>query len=218
MAPLYDVLLYPFVRNIRRDILKTVVHLRPRKVIDVCCGTGDQLRRLKRYGIDAVGIDLSQAMIAVSQTGEHAPKCFLQNATAMKFNADTFDLAIVSFALHETGWDNAKNILNEIYRVLTPGGYMLLADYTFTHRSDYLAKKIITFIEFIAGKRHYRNFLEYQRSGGLEALIDLGRFNSIDHTYHGSRSIVIKLLRKKRQGPSFSSTEIQLNKRDKKEN
>jgi ubiquinone/menaquinone biosynthesis C-methylase UbiE len=197
LAPLYDVLLYPFVRNIRRDILKTVMRLQPRKVIDVCCGTGDQLRLLKRSGIDAVGVDMSQAMITVSQKGNHAPTCFLQDATAMKFKTGTFDLAVVSFALHETGWDNAKNILTEIYLVLTPSGYMLLADYAFKPRSDLLAKKIITAIEFMAGKRHYQNFLEYQRNGGLGTLIDLKRFVTIQETYHGLRSIVVKLLQKK---------------------
>jgi len=190
------VILYPFVRNIRRDILKTVIHLRPRKVLDVCCGTGNQLRLLKRHGIDAVGIDLSQAMISVSQKGNHAPKCFLQDATAMKFDMEAFDLAIVSFALHETGWDNANVILSEIYRVLTPNGYAVLADYTFTHRTGFLAKRIIPFIEFMAGERHYRNFLSYRRYGGLETLIDPKRFASIQETYHGLRSIVIKLLQK----------------------
>jgi ubiquinone/menaquinone biosynthesis C-methylase UbiE len=122
IAPLYDVLLYPFVRNIRRDILKTAIRLQPEKVIDVCCGTGDQLKRLKRYGIDAVGIDLSQAMIDISQKGNHTPRCFLQDATAMTFNANSFDLAMISFALHETGWENAHTILSEIYRVLKQDG------------------------------------------------------------------------------------------------
>ena len=199
LASLYDVILYPFVRSIRRDILKTVMRLRPRKLLDVCCGTGNQLRLLKRYGIDAVGIDLSQAMISVSQKGNHAPTCFLQDATAMKFDTDTFDMAIVSFALHETGWDNANDILSEIYRVLRPDGYALLADYAFTHRTGFLAKKIIPFIEFMAGERHYRNFLDYQRFGGLKTLIDSNRFSSIEETYHGLRSILVKLVQKRRQ-------------------
>jgi demethylmenaquinone methyltransferase/2-methoxy-6-polyprenyl-1,4-benzoquinol methylase len=198
LAPLYDVILYPFVRSIRRDILKTVMRLRPRKVLDVCCGTGDQLRLLKRYGIDAVGIDLSQAMISVSQKGNHAPRCFLQDATAMKFDTEAFDLAILSFALHETGWDNANDILSELYRVLTPNGFVILADYAFTHHTGFLAKRIIPFIEFMAGERHYRNFLDYQRLGGLETLIDPNRFASIQETYHGLRSIAVRLVQKRR--------------------
>jgi demethylmenaquinone methyltransferase/2-methoxy-6-polyprenyl-1,4-benzoquinol methylase len=196
IAPLYDVLLYPFVRNIRRDILKAAVRLQPQKVIDVCCGTGDQLRRLKQYGIDAVGIDLSQDMIAVSQTGNHAPKCFLQDATAMKFKTATFDLAMVSFALHETGWENANAILSEIHRTLIPNGYLLIADYAITNRTGYAARKIIPLIEFMAGRRHFRNFVEYRRCGGLEALIDSSRFGTVHESYHGQRSIVVKLVRK----------------------
>lgn len=197
LASLYDVVLYPFVRSVRRDILKIVMRLRPRKVIDICCGTGNQLRLLKQHGIDAVGIDLSQAMVSVSQKGNHAPMCFLQDATAMKFDANTFDLAMVSFALHETGWDNANRILSEIYRVLAPSGHALLADYAFSRRTAFLAKKIIPWIEFMAGQRHYRNFLDYRRYGGLDALIDANQFVSIQERYHGLQSIVVKLLRKK---------------------
>ena len=197
LAPIYDVMLYPFLRSIRRDILNTVLRLQSRKVIDVCCGTGDQIRLLKRHGIDAVGIDLSQAMIDVSQKGNHTPRCLLQDATNMTFSAKTFDLAVVSFALHETGWENAKNILSEIYRVLTPDGYALLADYEFTHRTGFPARTIIPCIEFIAGKRHFRNFLEYRRSGGLDALIDLSRFHVLHKTNHGLRSIAVQLLQKK---------------------
>jgi demethylmenaquinone methyltransferase/2-methoxy-6-polyprenyl-1,4-benzoquinol methylase len=197
IAPLYDVILYPFVRNIRRDILKTAVHLQPKKVIDVCCGTGDQLRRLKKYGMDAIGIDLSQAMIDVSRKGDHTPKCFLQDATAMKFDAETFDLAMVSFALHETGWKNSKAILSEIHRVLTTGGHALIADYAFTNRTGFPARKIVPLIEFMAGRRHYMNFLEYRRYGGLEKLIDPNRFNTVHETYHGLQSVVVKLTQKK---------------------
>lgn len=196
VARYYDLLLYPFVGSIRRDILKTVQRLKPRRVIDVCCGTGNQLRLLKRHGIDAVGVDLSPEMIAVSSQGEHAPRCLLQDATAMEYAAETFDLAMVSFALHETGWDNAKAILGEIHRVLAPGGHAILADYAITGRTGRPAQKIVPMIEFMAGKRHYRNFLSYQRHGGLEGLVDPKRFVPVQATYHGLRSVVIQLLRK----------------------
>ena len=197
MAPLYDVILYPFVRSIRHEVLRIVRRLRPQRVLDVCCGTGNQLRLLKRHGVNAVGIDLSPAMVNVSRKGNHAPKCFLADATAMTFDAETFDLVMVSFALHEAGWHNAKRILEEIYRVLTASGTLLLVDYSLDHRAGLLARKMIPWIEFMAGKRHYQSFLNYRNRGGLETLIDGKRFVSISETTHGMKSIVIKLLRKK---------------------
>ena len=197
MAPLYDVILYPFVHPIRQDVLSIVRRLHPHKVLDVCCGTGNQLRLLKRHGLNAVGIDLSPAMVDVSRKGNHAPTCFLADATAMTFDAGTFDLVMVSFALHEAGWQNAKKILEEIYRVLAVSGTLLLVDYSLDRRAGLLARKMIPWIEFMAGRRHYQSFLNYRGNGGLESLVDGRRFVSISETYHGMKSIVVKLLRKR---------------------
>ena len=196
MAPLYDVVLYPFVHQIRRHVLRIVRQLRPQKILDVCCGTGDQLRMLKRHGIEAVGIDLSPSMLSVSNRGEYAPNCLLQDATAMRFDDETFDLVMVSFALHEAGWSNAKRILEETHRVTAPHGHLLLVDYALDAFTKPWAKTVISWIEFMAGRRHYRNFSAYRRRGGLNALVDEDRFVSVRETRHGLNSIALRLLKK----------------------
>ena len=59
IAPFYDWVLYPFMRGIRQDVLGMVKEINPERIIDICCGTGDQLRLLKQHGFDAFGIDMS---------------------------------------------------------------------------------------------------------------------------------------------------------------
>jgi len=63
-------------------------------------------------------------MLKMAKRGRNAPGCLLRDATATDFESETFDLAMIIFALHETGWKNAHAILNEVQRILKPGGQM----------------------------------------------------------------------------------------------
>ena len=65
IAPFYDFLLGPFMRSIRREVLDILQRLQPENVLDVACGTGDQLRLLAGNNIDAVGVDMSEAMLKI---------------------------------------------------------------------------------------------------------------------------------------------------------
>jgi demethylmenaquinone methyltransferase/2-methoxy-6-polyprenyl-1,4-benzoquinol methylase len=196
VAPVYDILLFPFLRDIRRRVLEIVTELKPERIIDVCCGTGSQLRLLKRYGFHGVGIDLSESMLKVAKRGKNAPDCFLGDATATGFEDEAFDFALITFALHETGWKNAQAILDEVQRILRPGGHVLIVDYAFGKGAPKMADCIIGWIEFLAGKNHHRNFVHYKRSGGLDALLEKKLFSPDFEIYKGYRSIVLKVLKK----------------------
>ena len=196
IAPLYDALLHPFVASIRREVLKTVLRLRPQMVLDVACGTGDQLRLLTRNRINAVGVDLSEAMLRICRKANPATDCLLQDATAMAFQDGRFSLVMISFALHETGWETAAAILDEIHRVLQPSGHLLVVDYSDFRQTPFYTRQTIRMIEFMAGRRHFRNFRTYRRKGGLDALIKEDRFRSVTSTRRASHSIVLKVFQR----------------------
>jgi demethylmenaquinone methyltransferase/2-methoxy-6-polyprenyl-1,4-benzoquinol methylase len=195
VAPVYDILLFPLLRDIRRRVLEIVTELKPERIIDVCCGTGSQLRLLKRYGFHGVGIDLSESMLKVAKRGKNAPDCFLGDATATGFEDEAFDFALITFALHETGWENAQAILDEVQRILRPGGHVMIVDYVFEKGAPKMADCAIRWIEFLAGTNHYRNFIHYKESGGLDALLEKKRFSPGFEIYKGYRSIVLKVLK-----------------------
>ena len=167
------------MRGIRRNVLRIVQQLQPERVLDVCCGTGDQLRLLQREGIQAVGIDISKAMLRVASRGKAPARCLAQDATAMAFRDGRFDLAMVSFALHETEWQKAGRILDEIHRILKPGAYLLIVDYAFDEQTGSMAKAVIHSIEFMAGARHFANFRTFLGKGGLTQLIHPGKFRRL---------------------------------------
>jgi ubiquinone/menaquinone biosynthesis C-methylase UbiE len=193
IAPFYDFLLGPFMRSIRREVLKIVLRLRPNRVLDVACGAGDQLRLLSKNGFDAVGVDMSESMLKVCRRANPADTCLLQDATAMAFHNHCFDLVMVSFALHETEWESAGKILNDIHRVLKPSGHLLVVDYTDFRETPFYVHQAIRTIEFIAGKRHFRNFCRYHHEGGLDTLIRKTQFTPVASTHRASHSIALQV-------------------------
>ncbi|MGM0648488.1 MAG: class I SAM-dependent methyltransferase, partial [Bacteroidota bacterium] len=58
-APLYDVLLQPFIHKMRLKTATIANSLKVNTAIDLCCGTGHQLKYLRKAGIDAEGVDLN---------------------------------------------------------------------------------------------------------------------------------------------------------------
>lgn len=193
IAPWYDFLLRPFLTNIRRDVLKLVLAEKPGLVLDVACGTGNQLQALAENKIKVIGIDLSEPMLRQCRQSNPDTDCLLQDGTAMAFKEAAFDLVMISFALHECGWNTAVDMLDEIYRILKPNGHLLVVDYTNLKKIRGHVRLAISTIEFLAGRRHYRNFRHYLHNGGLSALIDSNRFSLLKSRPHASGAIALRL-------------------------
>jgi demethylmenaquinone methyltransferase/2-methoxy-6-polyprenyl-1,4-benzoquinol methylase len=171
IAPLYDLLLFPFVRPLRRRIIRIAEERGYQTVIDLCCGTGDQLKLLRRRGFQVAGVDISERMLAVSRRGSDAPECSLQDATSTSFPDASFDLATTTFALHEKEWSTARAILREMVRLVPVEGELLLADYHFGPETGWPGALLVRTIERIAGGEHYRNFRAFCDAGGTYQLV-----------------------------------------------
>jgi len=178
MARFYDLLLWPFLCRIRRDVARIVRDSRCTDVLDVCCGTGRQLRDLSRAGPREISL-------------------FMGDACALPFTASSFNAAIVSFALHEMPADRRGGIVSEAMRVLAPGGCLLLVDYAEprTARARF-AHGFIRVIERLAGEEHFRNFLDFMRRGGLEGLATLYGLEPVLIRKHALGAIGIAVIRK----------------------
>ena len=121
-------------------------HNIPQNIIDVGCGIGGSTLHLaQKFGSTATGITLSP--VQASRARERAVEASLAsrvrfevaNALDMPFADNTFDL-VWSLESGEHMPDKAK-FLQECYRVLKPGGKMILA--TWCHReTDSLAGEL----------------------------------------------------------------------------
>ncbi len=173
MASYYDIVLEPFLVNMRRKIVKVSRVFPGMKVLEVACGTGTQGKRFVRAGADYTGIDLSPAMLKAA--AKRGLPCIHGDATALSEKSETFDLSTVTLALHEVDPGIREAIIREMIRVTKQGGIILLVDYTispFHSLYQRTGKSVIAAIEKMVGGNHYRNFLRFMKAGGLLAFIE----------------------------------------------
>lgn len=195
-AKYYDKFLHLFVRRIRKKVLQIVKKNQYNKILDVCCGTGNQLKLLKKHGIDGTGIDLSKVMLEVAESGKIKVKCFEQDAENINFSNESFDMTMTTFALHEKSHSSAKKILNEMIRLTKKNGHLIIVDFSINDRTSYIAKKGISFIESRAGDDHYINYKDYITSNGLDTLLDNLPVKEIEKYYFALNGVVLKVLQK----------------------
>lgn len=130
VAGFYDRLFTPFLKKLRQDIRTYVFHKGYKKVIDICCGTGEQLRLLDHPDRTLHGIDISVSMLeqAKKVCPEHI-ELQLLDAEQETFAAGSFDCAIISFSLHEKHQAARQVIFNNSRKLIRQGGSIIIADY-----------------------------------------------------------------------------------------
>jgi SAM-dependent methyltransferase len=99
---------------------------RPRRVLDVGCGTGRLLSVASPAfpGAALVGLDVSAEMLAIAATGP--PAVVRAAAEGLPFLGGSFDLVVTTMSLRH--WSDQRAGLGEVARVLAPGGVFGLAD------------------------------------------------------------------------------------------
>lgn len=172
VAKAYDKFLFVAMNRIRKTMVKFAKENNCKSVVDFCCGTGNQLKYFKKAGFEnIVGVDLSENMIFVANQSEEKLNCLLEDATSTSLVSETYDLGMVSFALHEKSMEIAQNIILEAKRVVKKGGYFAIVDYTFDKKSFFLGRWASTFVEYMVGGEHYINFKKYIKYKGLDFLM-----------------------------------------------
>ena len=174
-AALYDRCLNPLLKPLRVDIRTFIQHREHRRILDICCGTGDQLKLLETVAEQLVGIDNSAAMLARARKNcsEHVA-LHLADATQLDFPAGSFDCAILSFALHDKHQTQRGQIFSNARKVLVQGGSLIVTDYCKSSsglKGIVLGDILIPLVERLAGRNHYLNYLSWQRDGGIEGFL-----------------------------------------------
>lgn len=193
-AKIYDPLLHVFIHSLRKKILKIIQENKYESILDVCCGTGKQLKILQKHGINATGIDLSKEMLEVAKSGNVKAHCLEQNAENIDFRENNFDLVMTTFALHEKSNESARNILDEMIRVSKIGGHLMIVDYALPKSNLNISRKVVDVIEYMAGGEHYGFYKKYTQSGGLNYLLKELPLKEIKTIKALSGNVEIKLM------------------------
>lgn len=94
-------------------------------ILDAGCGTGGMLARFAPYGT-AVGVDLAAHAVRITRDWRECPDVAQASLTALPAAANTFDIAVSLDVISDAGVEIEAAALDELYRVLKPGGRLLL--------------------------------------------------------------------------------------------
>lgn len=99
------------------------------RILDLCCGSGQSTKFLVQLSEQVTGLDASAP--ALARAKENVPRGEYVEGWAedLPFVENYFDLVHTSAALHEMAQGQLRQILQEVHRVLKPGGVFTLVDF-----------------------------------------------------------------------------------------
>ncbi|CAN5450429.1 demethylmenaquinone methyltransferase [soil metagenome] len=98
------------------------------RILDLAAGTGTSSAALARSGATVVAVDLSPGMIAEGRTRHPRIEFIEANGERLPFGDDEFDAVTISFGLRNI--EHPKVALAEMYRVLKPGGRLVVCEFS----------------------------------------------------------------------------------------
>ncbi|MDL2310115.1 bifunctional demethylmenaquinone methyltransferase/2-methoxy-6-polyprenyl-1,4-benzoquinol methylase UbiE [Parabacteroides sp. OttesenSCG-928-B22] len=140
IAGAYDrlnhILSFGFDRGWRRKGIRYLKPFQPRRILDIATGTGDlaiaMCRKLQPEII--TGADLSEEMMRIGQ--EKVDKAGMtgrivfdrQDSLALTYEANSFDAVTAAFGVRN--FADIRKGLEEMHRVLEPGGHLMILELT----------------------------------------------------------------------------------------
>lgn len=119
-----------YVYRYEREAIFDLLNIKPGAyTLDIGCGTGIYTDELCQAGARVVGVDISPEMLAIAaeKNKQHGDNVSFDvaDAAALPFDDNSFDL-VTSISAMEF-YEKPRESLQEMYRVLKPGGHMLVA-------------------------------------------------------------------------------------------
>lgn len=136
VAPRYDLLNHLLSVSLdrvwRRKLARSLRLARGSRVLDLCCGTGDQAEALRGAEIEIVAVDFCLPMLALSRPkfgrgSSPKPRPLQADALALPLPDAAFEAVTVSFGLRNVA--DLDVALAEIARVLKPAGEIAVLEF-----------------------------------------------------------------------------------------
>lgn len=159
------------------------------KIIDLCCGSGDISKIIKKINpkTKVIGIDFSSKMLEIAKNKVPDVEFIEADILNLPFKDCEFDIAIISFGLRNV--ENIDLALNEIYRILKFKGIFLNLDFIKGAKIFNLYKIIALFLTKISAKN----------SAPYKYLINsIEKYYTLDELIKKIQNHNFKLLKKKK--------------------
>jgi len=119
----------------RKKAVNLLRPLKPKRILDVATGTGDfALQALLLNPEKIIGIDISEGMLDVGRRKvrekhlEHLVELRSGDSENLPFEENNFDAVTVAFGVRN--FENLERGLQEIFRVLKPGGMAVVLEFS----------------------------------------------------------------------------------------
>lgn len=183
LTPLYDALVegpMSFAR-MRRELLAQMGDLSDKKVLDVGCGTGSMALLLKQAypAAEVVGLDGDPQILESARRKARSRGLEIRFDHGMSFDLpypnDSFDVVLTTVMLHHLSRADKQTTIQEMYRVLRPGGQLFGADFVeprssfgktlrpLTRRFERVADNLDGFLPVAFERAGFRDYRETRR-------------------------------------------------------
>lgn len=135
IAPTYDKLNHILSLNVdkswRRKAVRRIVSNHPQTVLDIACGTGDFAIAIAQAGVPTViGADISEGMLEVGRQKVKALglniELRLDDSEQLHMDDNSVDAVSVAFGVRN--FEHLQKGLNEMHRVIRPGGMVCVLE------------------------------------------------------------------------------------------
>ncbi|MBN2004600.1 MAG: class I SAM-dependent methyltransferase [Anaerolineae bacterium] len=156
-------------------------------VCDLGCGPGQITRYLRMRGVDAFGVDLSPKMVIQAQQLNPALSFEVGNMLALAVEDGAWAGIAAFYSVIHIAREDVPCALQEMARVLKPGGWLLLAVHTgqqkLVHVDEWWGRKVnVDFVFFETAE-----MAGYLREAGFELVDTVEREPYPDVEYQGPR-------------------------------
>ena len=183
LTPLYDTAMkYVMREQYYKNELCRIIPFSSKKILDAGCGTGTLTALMKHSHTDADihGIDIDEKILQIAQNKfqHQSLKVTLHQGSILQlpFESNSFDAAFSCLVLHHLTTQNKLKAIQEMFRVLTPGGKFAIADFSLPHNISMRAVTLV--VQYL--EETYDNFqgrlLEFIPQAGFSHLSVDGTF------------------------------------------
>jgi ubiquinone/menaquinone biosynthesis C-methylase UbiE len=158
-----------FMKLIRSKAAQKLCLDHSQRILDIATGTGSQGFEFVKLGHTVVGIDLDIEMLKKAKKKNKGGLRFLfihGDGTNLCLLSKTFDVAVISFAMHDVPYSIGIKILSEAKRIIKDFGTIYIVDYE-EPRHNFIAK-ILHYVALIYESPNYKPFIRRGLEGYLK--------------------------------------------------